>query len=73
MPLDVENTNKSSRRQNCGEKMCIEQTDTERIQELHRQILIAMGNLNDMEKTISRLKKELLEVNDGLDDAQKDG
>jgi len=53
--------------------MCIEQTDTERIQELHRQILIAMGNLNDMEKTISRLKKELLEVNDGLDDAQKDG
>lgn len=36
--------------------------DTEKLQEKQRQVLVALGDLNDIEKTVSRLRSELDEM-----------
>ena len=41
----------------------LDDTEYGKLQELHRQITVAMANLNDIEKTVSRLRNEVLEIN----------
>ena len=36
--------------------------DTEKLQEKQRQVLVLLGDLNDIDKTVSRLRNELAEM-----------
>ena len=46
--------------------------DLERLQEMHREILVLLADINDIEKNISRLHNELLEMNKKAQDKMND-
>jgi hypothetical protein len=40
----------------------IQEHKIKQLQDIHRQLLLAMGAINEIEKTISRLRSEALEI-----------
>ena len=38
----------------------------ERLQEMHRELVLMMGNINEMQKTLSQMSNELLEMDKAI-------